>query len=114
MLERQREAIRRRPVPGGGIWDSGPGGDGLATVSHGPYAEQLPVANLAVRQIRERFRDRFDIDPVSRAYVNGRPVDEDAVVRAGELVVFMRPAGEKGARSPFAASPPPSREVRGG
>lgn len=97
MLERQRESIQRKRSPGGGIWDDPPPDTaGVATVSHGPYAERLPVADMAVGAIRAGFRDRFDIDPHSRAYIDGRPVPEDAVLCAGQLLVFMRPAGEKG------------------
>jgi hypothetical protein len=96
MQERQRERTARGPARGGGFWDGEPDDGGTATVSHGPYAEELPVAGLEVGQIRERFHDRFDIDPVSQAYVNGSPVADDTVLRTGQLLVFMRPAGEKG------------------
>lgn len=97
MQERQRESLGRSPARGGGVWDDPAEEPATATVSHGPYAEQLPVVNLAVGQVRERFRDRFDIDPASRAYVDGNPVGDDTIIRAGQLLVFMRPAGEKGA-----------------
>ena len=100
MQERQRESLNRDPARGGGFWDGAPEENGTATVSHGPYAEELPVANMEVSRIRERFRDRFDIDPRSLAYIDGTPAAEDSVVRSGQLLVFMRPAGEKGAARP--------------
>ena len=99
MQERQREVIRRRASPGGGIWDDpAPGEGGLATVSHGPYAERLPITNMSVADVRARFSDRFDIDPQSHAYVDGRPVTDETIIRTDQLLVFMRPAGEKGWR----------------
>jgi hypothetical protein len=71
---------------------------GLVTVSHGPYAETLPVGGSTVAEVRRRFRDRLDIDPGAVAVVDGREVGEDHRVRAGELCTFVRRAGEKGAR----------------
>jgi hypothetical protein len=74
------------------------GGDDtrLVTVSHGPYAERLPAGEMTVREIRARYRDRLDIDPDSQAVVDGREVSENVVVRGGEMVMFVRKAGEKG------------------
>lgn len=69
----------------------------LVTVSHGPYAERLPVGEMRVRDIRARYQDRLDIDPDSQAVVEGHEVGEDVVVRGGEMLMFVRKAGEKGA-----------------
>ncbi|HEY2952916.1 MAG TPA: hypothetical protein VGK40_10050, partial [Verrucomicrobiae bacterium] len=66
------------------------------TVASGPYAEQLPVGNMTVGEIRRRFRDRFDIDPRAHAVVNGNDVDDQTVVRGGETLYFATRAGEKG------------------
>lgn len=68
----------------------------LVTVTSGPYAEQLPVGNMTVGQIRTSFRDRFDIDPRSQAVIDGNDVGDDVVVRPGQVLVFSRRAGEKG------------------
>jgi hypothetical protein len=67
-----------------------------ATVSHGPYAEQLPVADMTVSEIRSRYRDRFDIDPLSQALLDGDEVGDDTTVRAGQHLLFVHRAGEKG------------------
>ena len=86
---------------------AGPGGPGglftdtqetapMATVASGPYAEQLPVGNMTVGEIRQRFRDRFDIDPRAHAVLNGNDVDDQTVVRGGETLYFATRAGEKG------------------
>jgi hypothetical protein len=95
MQEQQRTEIARPAPAGGGLPDPF-AGDRTVTVAHGPYAERLPVADLTVGQVRQRFRDRFDIDPESRPYVDGRPADDGTVVRAGQLLLFARRAGEKG------------------
>jgi hypothetical protein len=69
---------------------------GPVTVTHGPYSEQLPVGGMSVAQIRARFRDRFDIDPTSQAILDGHEVGDDVVVRDGQMLAFVRRAGEKG------------------
>jgi hypothetical protein len=51
---------------------------------------------MTVRQIRERFGDRLDIDPQSQAILDGNEVNETTVVRTGQLLTFVRKAGEKG------------------
>lgn len=66
------------------------------TVAHGPYAENLPVVGMSVAVVRDRFAERLDIDPKALPFVNGKPVDEDYEVRAGETLMFARRAGEKG------------------
>jgi hypothetical protein len=99
MIERTRQA--QQVVPGGGqtnddFFDDPDGGRDMASVSHGPYVEQLPVANLSVSQVRERFEDRLDIHPEAVALLDGNPVDDATTVRAGQTLAFIRPAGEKG------------------
>jgi hypothetical protein len=86
--------------------EAGPGGFGgpfdndesntAVTVTSGIYAEQLPVGNSSVGEIRARFRDRLDIDPQSVAILDGRDVDDQTTVRAGQVLMFVRRAGEKG------------------
>ena len=66
------------------------------TVSHGPYAEQLPVAGESVGRIRTMYADRFDLDPLSQAVIDGREVDDNTIIEAGQLLVFIKRAGEKG------------------
>jgi hypothetical protein len=68
----------------------------MATVTHGPFAEQLPVSEMTVSQVRSRFRDRLDIHPEAMAMLDGSPVDDATTVRAGQTLMFIRQAGEKG------------------
>jgi hypothetical protein len=42
------------------------------------------------------FADRFDLDPLSQAVIDGREVDDDTIVEAGQLLMFVKRAGEKG------------------
>ena len=101
-----QEAIRQKSTTelGGTGGLGSPFGDGggapsvaaPVTVASGPYAEQLPVANMSVGEVRARFRDRLDLDPHSVAILDGRRVPEDTVLRSGQVLSFIRPAGEKG------------------
>jgi len=99
-VEKQRPE-KQKPAPTGGdgdsIFDVAPEPENkTVTVSSGPYQETLPVAGMSVGQVRRKFKDRFDIDSESQAIVNGDDADEDKILKAGEALMFVRHAGEKG------------------
>ena len=87
---------------------TGPSGDDFATgtatvtrsgrvdVIHGVYAHSLPLAGRTVQQARTELEERMNIDPDAVAVVDGREVAEDAVLREGQVLNFLTPAGEKG------------------
>lgn len=79
----------------GGAFFEG-GAANTAMVAHGCYQEKLPVAGLTVKQIREKYAQRFDIAPDARAIINGEEVSEDTVVEANAILLFSRKSGEKG------------------
>lgn len=100
MAERIRRRRRDERTVGWGshqniLGDSGHS-DGTVMVSHGPYMERLPVGNMTVGEIRLRFSDRLDIDPQSQAVVDGQEVDDSIQVMIGQVLTFVRKAGEKG------------------
>jgi hypothetical protein len=97
MQEQHRQRTRPAGVgPGGGLFDDPDASPGVATVTHGPYAEELPIAEMTISQVRSRFRDRLDIHPEAMAMLDGNPVDDSTTVRAGQTLMFIRQAGEKG------------------
>ena len=98
MNERIRPESERHRAPGGapGIFAQAPDGHLPVRVSSGHYAEDLPVGNLSVGEIRGRFRDRLDLDPNSQAVLDGNDVGDDVIVRPGQALMFTRRAGEKG------------------
>ena len=86
---------------------TGPAGDdfaGTATatrsgrvdVIHGVYAHSLPLAGMTVRQARTELEERMNIDPEALAVVDGSETLEDTVLREGQVLNFLSPAGEKG------------------
>lgn len=107
-MERTRanhEAPRMGPSGGGGCADTLDAPAGQITVSQGVFCENLPLAGETVAGIRERIRENFadlfdmgpvDSEAVSVAVIDGRPVDDDTVVQAGEFLTFVMHAGVKG------------------
>ncbi len=71
-------------------------GTELARVVHGTYNEALPVAEMSIAQVRRRFGDLLDIHPEATGMLDGVSVDDDVIVQAGQVLLFVRPAGEKG------------------
>jgi hypothetical protein len=67
-------------------------------ISSGLHAAEFPVSGMNVAEIRRRLADRLDIDPESQAVVDGHFVSNETVVTAGQVLSFMRHAGEKGLR----------------
>lgn len=70
---------------------------GLVTVLHAPFAEDLPVGEMTIREVRTRYNDHIDLHPDAVAYVNGNEADDDTVLHEGERLMFMRQSGIKGA-----------------
>ena len=95
MNERIRPDLERHAPGAPSLFNQEPDSSPVS-VSSGPYAEQLPVGNMTVGEIRRRFRDRFDLDPNSQAVLNGNDVGDNVVVRPGQALMFTRRAGEKG------------------
>ena len=101
-MEKQRVRARAEvlaPVGGGfddGTPDASDALGGTVAVTHGPYAENLPVGGMTVGEIRRRFHDRLDIHPQAAALVDGAEADENTTVRTGQLLMFVRRSGEKG------------------
>ena len=100
-IEKKKQE-EKKPTIGGGdsIFDVAPEPENKnVSVSSGPYIENLPVAGMTVGAVRKRYADRFDIDDKAQSVVNGKDADEDYTLKAGEALMFVRHAGEKGANT---------------
>jgi hypothetical protein len=69
---------------------------GSVEVIHGVYAHSLPLAGMTVEQARVELEERMNIDPEALAVVDGAEVSGDEVLREGQVLNFVKPAGEKG------------------
>jgi hypothetical protein len=70
--------------------------EGRVDVVHGVYAHSLPLAGMTVRQARGELEDRMNIAPDAVAVVDGNESDEDTVLQEGQVLNFVKHAGEKG------------------
>jgi hypothetical protein len=93
----RRETLSTGPVPFGDEFaPANAAVSGRVDVIHGVYAHSLPLAGMTVRQARLELEDRMNIAPEAVAVVDGVEAGEDAVLRQGQVVNFLTPAGEKG------------------
>lgn len=98
------ERLRDETYAGGAdsFSDDFAGGTAVATeghveVIHGVYAHTLPLSGMTVGQARSELGPRMNIDPDSIAVVDGNEVGDDTVLGEGQVLNFVKHAGEKGA-----------------
>ena len=72
------------------------GREGDVDVVHGVFAHTLPLGGMTVRQARGELSERMNIDPESTGYVDGNEVEEETVLAEGQVLNFVKHAGEKG------------------
>jgi hypothetical protein len=70
--------------------------EGNVDVVHGVFAHTLPLAGMTVRQARGELAERMNIDPEAIGFVDGNEVDEDTILAEGQVLNFVKHAGEKG------------------
>jgi hypothetical protein len=100
MQERVQRHREQELGPGQNLWDgafggAGPAAPGQVHIASGVY-QDVTRAGQTVAEIREHHGLSLDVDPNSRAIVNGHEVGEDHVLAAGDVLMFTRRAGEKG------------------
>ncbi len=71
--------------------------EGSVEVVHGVYAHRFPLGGMTVGQARTELADRMNLDPDSIAVVDGNEVGDDTVLGEGQVLNFVKHAGEKGA-----------------
>ena len=65
-------------------------------VSSGANTGQFDVAGRKVSEVAEFLREVLNVDRMANAMVNGKEVSGSYVIKAGDIVEFMKPAGKKG------------------
>jgi len=65
-------------------------------VIHGVHTHSLPLAGMTIGQARAELEERMNIDPEANPIVDGNDVDENYVLREGQVLNFLKAAGEKG------------------
>lgn len=65
-------------------------------VSCGASSGNFPVVGRTVGQVGEFLREILNVDTLSTGLVNGQEVDVDYVLKQGDILEFLKPAGKKG------------------
>ncbi len=67
-------------------------------VIYGVHSLDVNIAGRTVGEVRAALRQALNISPQAVAVVDGREVLESVILQAGEVLEFVRLAGEKGCR----------------
>lgn len=65
-------------------------------VSCGASSGNFPVAGRTVGQVGDFLREVLNVDKLSTGLVNGKEVSPDYVLKSGDSLEFLKPAGRKG------------------
>lgn len=78
--------------------DAAPGSRITSTirVTSGASAGQFPVVGKQVAEVAEFLREVLNVDKMSTGLVNGKEVAGDYVLKDGDSLEFLKPAGRKG------------------
>jgi hypothetical protein len=82
---------------------------GKVQVIYGVHSLEAGLAGRTVSSVREALAQPMNISPRAVALVNGQEVDAAYVLSPGELLEFVRYAGEKGADALPSSPPTPDR-----
>ncbi len=103
LRRRRREQPRQRhdiapevPLPSADEIDGSEGES--VQVIWGPMVDDFDVADLTVRDVYQLLQAPYHIAPGVTANVNGAEVAPDTRLARGDVLEFVRAAGEKGAR----------------
>jgi len=65
-------------------------------VSCGASSGNFPVTGKTVKDVGDFLREVLNVDRLSTGLVNGKEVDGDYVLKSGDNLEFLKPAGKKG------------------
>lgn len=84
---------------------------GKVQVIYGVHSLEAGLAGRTVGSVREALAQPMNISPRAVALVNGQEVDATHVLTPGELLEFVRYAGEKGLEAKELGLPTPDRAL---
>jgi hypothetical protein len=97
--QERTEGFSTGPAPFSDPFQSGGGtavAEGQVRVTHGFYNHHWPLSGMTVGQARYELAERMNIDPTAVATIDGNIVAEDTVLAEGQVLAFIKHAGEKG------------------
>lgn len=87
--------LKQVTAPRGGT-TPGPEAAGKVRVIYGVHTLEVAVAGRSVLSVRDALTQPLNISPEAVALVNGREAEASHLLAPGELLEFVRYAGEKG------------------
>ncbi|MBW8004187.1 MAG: hypothetical protein FVQ06_00180 [candidate division NC10 bacterium] len=92
MTEPLKQAPRIRP-------ESPTRTQGTVKIIYGVHSLEVDIAGRSVAEVRDSLKQALNIGPRAIAIVDGREVMESHILQTGEILEFVRLAGEKGSGS---------------
>lgn len=68
----------------------------LISISCGAASSNFPVVGRTVGFVKAQYREILNIDDLAEGIVNGNKVSDSYVLKSGDVLEFVRPAGTKG------------------
>lgn len=65
-------------------------------LTYGVHEQMVAAVGMTIAQVREIYHQVMNIPAEARAVVNGKKVNDDHTLKAGEEVEFIKEAGIKG------------------
>lgn len=65
-------------------------------IIYGVHSLEVDIAGRSVAEVRDSLKQALNIGPRAIAIVDGREVMESHILQSGEILEFVRLAGEKG------------------
>ena len=65
-------------------------------VSCGASSGNFPVAGRSVKEVGDFLREVLNVDKLSTGLVNGKEVGAEYVLKPGDTLEYLKPAGKKG------------------
>lgn len=65
-------------------------------IIYGVHSLEVDIAGRSVAEVRDSLKQALNIGPRAIAIVDGREVMESHILQTGEILEFVRLAGEKG------------------
>ena len=65
-------------------------------VSCGASSGRFPVVGRSVAEVGEFLREVLNVSKLSTGLVNGKEVDGNTILKEGDVLEFLKPAGKKG------------------
>jgi len=65
-------------------------------VSCGASSGNFPVSGKTVQEVGDFLREILNVDKLSTGLVNGQAVAADYIIKTGDNLEFLKPAGKKG------------------